>query len=117
MTIDAFYIKKNDLQPYYYAQIKDADGDVVAITGATICCTMKNARTGALKINRQTTGITISDATNGKFQYAWQTGDTNSVGKYYIEFEINPESGGKFTLPAKPADKAEVHVTESLDTT
>lgn len=116
MSIDAFYIKKNDLEPYYYAQVKDADGDVVDITGATIYCTMKNARSGALKINRQTTGINLSTPASGKFEYQWQSGDTNSVGKYYIEFEINPASGGKFTLPAKPEDKAEVHVTESLDT-
>ena len=116
MSIEAFYIKKNDLQPYYYAQVKDAAGKVVDITGATIYCTMKDAKAGTLKINRQTTGITISDGTNGKFHYAWQTGETNAVAKYYIEFEIDPTSGGKFTLPAQPEDKAEVHVTESLDT-
>jgi len=115
MSIETFYIKQNDLQPYYYAQVKDAAGDVVAITGATIYCTMKSAA-GTLKINRQTTGINISDGTNGKFEYKWQSGDTDSVGKYYIEFEINPASGGKFTIPAKPEDKAEVHITESLDT-
>jgi len=116
MSIEAIYIKQNDLQPYYYAQVKDADNAVVIITGATIYCTMKNARTGVLKIDRQNTGITISDATNGKFHYAWQSGDTDTVGKYYIEFEINPGSGGKFTVPAKPGDMAEVYITESLDT-
>jgi len=115
MSIEPLYIKQNDLQPYYYAQVKDADGAVVAITGATIYCTMKDAKAGTLKINRQTTGITISDGTNGKFHYAWQSGDTNAVGKHYIEFEINPTSGGKFTLPAQPEDKAEVYVTQSLD--
>lgn len=116
MSIETVYVKKNDLQPYYYAQVKDADGDIVDIDGATIYCTMKNAKTGALKIDRQTTGISITPATTGKFQYAWQSGDTDSVGKYYIEFEINPSSGGKFTVPAQPEDKAEVHITESLDT-
>jgi len=116
MSIETVYVKKNDLQPYYYAQVKDADNAVVIITGATIYCTMKHARTGALKIDRQTTGINISDGTNGKFEYKWQSGDTDTVGKYYIEFEINPGSGGKFTLPARPENKAEVHITESLDT-
>jgi len=117
MSIDAFYIKKNDLEPYYYAQVKDADGNVVNITGATIYCTMANARTGSRKINRQTTGINLSTPVSGEFEYQWQSGDTDSVGKYYIEFEINPASGGKFTLPSKPEDRAEVHVIESLDAT
>ena len=113
--IPALYIKENDLQPYYYAQVKDADDAVVSIAGATIYCTMKSSG-GALKINRQTTGITISDGANGKFYYAWQSGDTDTTGKYYIEFEINPASGGKFTVPASPNEKAEVFIEPSLDT-
>ena len=115
MSIETLYLKQNDLQPYYYGQVKDAAGAVVPITGATIYCTMKHARTGALKINRQTAGITLDDEENGKFYYAWQAGDTDTVGKYYIEFEINPAAGGKFTMPAKPKDKAEVEITQSLD--
>jgi len=113
--IEEFYIKKNDLQPNYYAQIKDSDGTVVVITDATIRCTMQNARTGALKIDRQDTGINISDGTNGKFEYQWQPGDTDTPGKYYIEFEVTPIVGGKFTVPASYEDRAVVIVLESLD--
>jgi len=113
--IEEFYIKKNDLQPDYHAQIKDGDGMVVEITGATIRCTMQNARTGALKIDRQDTGINISDGINGKFEYQWQSGDTDTPGKYYIEFEITPTAGGKFTVPASYEDRAVVIVLESLD--
>ena len=109
-----FKVKKNDLQPHYPAQVKDSAGNVVTLTGATIYCTMKNAADGTLKINRQTTGINISDAVNGKFEYQWQTGNTDTAGKYYIEFEINPASGGKFTIPAD--NSAVVTILESLDT-
>jgi len=113
--IPALYIKQDDLQPYYYAQVTDADGDVVSIADATIYCTMKSSG-GSLKINRQTTGITISDGgANGQFHYAWQSGDTDTVGKYYIEFEINPGSGGKFTVPASPNERAEVFIEPGLD--
>lgn len=113
--ITVLTIKKNDLQPAYPAQVKDSAGNVVNLTGATIYCTMKNAVDGTLKINRQTTGINISDAANGKFEYQWQTGNTDTAGKYYIEFEINPASGGKFTMP--PDNSAGVWIKESLDTT
>lgn len=115
MVIPTFYIKVNDLQPFYYVQIKDGSGVVVDITSATIRCTMKSID-GTLKINRQTTGISISDATNGQFYYAWQSGDTDTIGKYYIEFEITPASGGKWTIPASPKERAEVFVEPSLDT-
>lgn len=115
MAIETLPVKQNDLQPYYYAQVTDGSGAVVDITGATIYCTMKDARTGVLKINRQTAGINVSDAANGKFEYRWVSGDTDTVGKYYIEFEINPGSGGKFTIPADPETRAEVYIVQSLD--
>ena len=107
-------IKKNDLQPAYPSQIKDSSDVAINLTGATIYCTMKNAADGTLKINRQNAGINISDAVNGKFEYRWQTGNTDTTGKYYIEFEINPASGGKFTVPTDQS--AIVMVKESLDT-
>ena len=36
---------------------------------------------------------------------------------YYIEFEITPASGGKYTLPMPFEGRAEVHVVSSQDTT
>ena len=119
MSIETLFIKKNDLQPYYYstAMTKDSSGTtVINLSGATIYCTMKSSD-GTVKINRQTTGISITDAAAGEFEYRWQSGDTDTVGVYNIEFEINPASGGKFTIPADPADKAIVNIRDSLDTT
>lgn len=115
MTIAPFYIKQHDLQPYYYAQFLDADGEVVDLSGATIRCTMKQ-RDGTLKINRQTAGINVTSEDNGDFEYQWQGSDTDTVGKNYIEFECVPGSGGKFTLPSNPNERAEVWVMKSLDT-
>lgn len=112
-NIAPLYIKKYDLQPYYPAQVKDSYGNAVDITGATIYCTMKNLATGTVKINRQTTGINISDGANGKFEYRWQSGDTNTTGSYSIEFEVNPVSGGKFTVPTNK--RAMVIIADSLD--
>ena len=94
----AFYLKADDTQPYYRVKIEDSDGDAVPLSGATIYCTMTSTG-GTVKINHQNTGITITDATNGEFEYRWQTGDTDTAGFYVIEFEINPSGGGKFTLP------------------
>jgi len=108
-TIAPLYIRKDDLQPYYYAQIKDASGAVVDITGASIRCTMTK-RGGTVKINNRVTGISITDAPNGKFRLAWQSGDTDTVGKYYIKFKVTPLSGGVFTVPADPGEFAEVHI-------
>jgi len=112
MSVNPLIMKRNDLQPYYYAEIKDADGNPVNIAGAAIVCTMKGSA-GTLKIDRQSAGINITDGPNGKFEYRWQAGDTDTPGKYYIEFEVTPAAGGKFTVPAR--DRAEVIIVDSLD--
>jgi hypothetical protein len=112
--ISKLILKKNDLQPYYYVQAKDYSDNPISLTGATIYCTMKSD-SGTVKINKQTAGISITDAANGLFEYHWQAADTDTVGIYYIEFEIAPISGGKFTLPTQPA--AVVQIIDSLDTT
>lgn len=106
-------LKKKDLQPYYYAQVKDAGGNAVDLTGASIVCTLKDVEAGTLKIDRKSTGINVSDAAGGQFEYRWQSGDTDVVGKYFIEFEITPAAGGKFTVPVD--SPAVVLITDSLD--
>ena len=109
-------ITRYDLQPYYLVKVVNSDGSVIDITGATIYCTMKSVD-GTVKIDRQTAGINITDAAAGEFEYRSQSGDTDTLGEYWIEFEINPLSGGKFTMPSTDVekDKAKVIVLESLD--
>lgn len=134
MAIKTLYLVKNDLQPYYYITAKDAFGNAIDLTGATIYCTMKNMDGGTVKISRQTTGIVIDpDQVNnkGQFRYEWQGGDTDTPSTedtsgaykdykdripYHIEFEVNPSAGGKFTLPNPDTGTAAVVIMDSLDT-
>lgn len=111
---DILYITQNDLQPYYYVTAQDQAGTAINLTGATIVCTMKNKRTLAVKIDRQSAGISITGAAAGQFEYRWQSGDTDTAGEYNIEFEVTPTTGGKFTLPSK-AHEAVVVIRQSLD--
>lgn len=116
MPIKTKKLTKNDLQPYYSVTVKNADGTAVNLTGAAIVCTMKPVGGSTPKINRQNAGIAITDAVNGQFEYRWQTGDTDTAGAYNIEFEITPQTGGKFTLPNPGEGPAQVEIVDSLDT-
>lgn len=111
---DELNIKQYDLQPYYYVTAQDSAGAAINLTGASIVCTMKNRRTGAVAIDRQSAGINITTPASGQFEYRWQSGETDVAGEYYIEFEITPTSGGKFTLPARSIE-AIVMIEPSLD--
>src|SRR3990172_1642643 len=101
---DTLYMKRNDLQPYYYARAIESTGAAIDLTGATITFMMKNSDTGVIKINPTTTGVTVTAASSGLLHYQWASGNTNTTGTYAIEFEVTPAAGGKFTLPIeKPA--------------
>ncbi len=114
-VIDPLKITLNDLQPSYNVQLKDNAGTVINITGVSIKASLKNAKTGVLKIDRSV-DVTIQDAANGLFRYNWDAVDVDTLGIYYIEFEITPSSGGKFTVPTPSQGRAEVHIINSLDT-
>jgi hypothetical protein len=114
MSVAKLELKRDDLQPIFYVSHVDRNDDPVNLTGATIRCTMKDEE-GTKKINRQTAGITITDGAKGEFQYQWQSGDTDTPGLYYIEFEIEPATGGKFTIPSNSFETAQITIHESLD--
>jgi len=115
---DPFKMTQYDDQPSYPVTVMDLQGNLIDLSGATINCTMKKPFTDTPKIDRQTAGIEIDpDQTNnkGEFQYNWQTGDTDTVGLFYISFEVNPVSGGKFTLPRPDEFPAAVVIAKGLD--
>lgn len=111
---DRLVLRQNDLQPYYRVKVVDSDGNAVSVDGASIVCTMKARADGTVKIDRQSAGINLTAPLLGEFEYRWQDGDTAAVGLYDIEFEVTPQSGGKFTVPSKPGE-AEVLIAASLD--
>lgn len=116
MAIKIRKVTKNDLQPYYYVQIKNSTGAAVDLTSASIVCSMRLPGSTTSKIDRQSTGINITDPTNGKFEYRWQPGDTDTPGLYDIEFEVTPSGAGKMTFPNDETQgPAQVRISDSLD--
>ena len=80
----AFNIKQNDTSPSLQAILKDASGTAISLTGASVRFHMK-ALDGTVKVDA---AMTITDTSGGVVQYDWQTGDTDTVGSYSVEFEV-----------------------------
>tara|TARA_R110000737_G_scaffold3850_1_gene12776 strand:- start:746 stop:1066 length:321 start_codon:yes stop_codon:yes gene_type:complete len=91
----AFNIKQNDTSPSLQATLKDALLVPVDITSATVKFHMKSLD-GVVKIDET---MTITDASGGVVKYDWQTGDTSTVGTYYVEFEVTYADGAVETFP------------------
>ena len=91
----AFSIKQNDTSPSLQATLKDAALDPINLTGATVRLHMKSVD-GSLKIDQPMTVVT---PLQGLIQYDWQAGDTDTVGTYYVEFEVTYSDSSIETFP------------------
>jgi hypothetical protein len=91
----AFKIKQNDTSPSLQATLKDAALDPINLTGATVRLHMKSID-GTLKIDQPMTVVT---PLQGLIQYDWQAGDTDTVGTYYVEFEVTYSDASIETFP------------------
>lgn len=91
----AFNIKQNDTSPSLQATLKDASLTAINLTGASVRFHMKSVD-GTLKVDAE---MDVIDELNGIVQYDWQSGDTDTVGAYYIEFEVTYADASVETFP------------------
>jgi hypothetical protein len=91
----AFTIKQNDTSPSLEATLKDANLTAISLVGASVKFHMKSFD-GVVKINQ---AMTITDASNGVIQYDWVAGDTDTVGTYYVEFQVTYSNSSIETFP------------------
>jgi hypothetical protein len=91
----AFSIKQNDTSPSLQATLKDAALTPINLTGANVRLHMKSVD-GTLKIDQPMSVVT---PLQGIIQYDWQAGDTDTVGTYYVEFEVTYSDASVETFP------------------
>jgi hypothetical protein len=91
----AFSIKQNDTSPSLQVTLKDSSLAVIDLTGATVRFHMKSVD-GTLKIDSP---MTVTNVSGGVCQYNWQAGDTDTVGTYYVEFEVTYADASVETFP------------------
>lgn len=91
-----FTIKRGDTLPFIEATLRSENGTPVNLAGATVLFKMKKPGSNAVLINR---ACTITDAANGVVRFAWQAGETDTIGNYSAEFEATFFGGSVETFP------------------
>lgn len=91
----AFSIKQNDTSPSLQVSLKDSALQPIPLGEATVRFHMKSVD-GTLKVDAP---MTITNASAGTCQYNWQAGDTDTVGTYYVEFEVTYADASVETFP------------------
>jgi len=91
-----FFVKQNDTSPKLAATLKDGNGQVVDVTGASV-------RFHMAKLNSSTVitdaSATVTNGSAGTVEYAWTASDTASIGTFRGEFEVTFPTGLIETYP------------------
>jgi hypothetical protein len=80
-----FYIKQNDTSPAIRVIVKDADGVVINVTGASVMFHMTEIGSSTPAVDA---AGAVVDGTAGVIEYQWETGDTADAGNYNAEFQV-----------------------------
>lgn len=91
-----FYIKQNDTSPAIQATLKDVDGNVVDLSGATVRFHMRKQGATTAKVDA---AATIVDDIGGVVRYNWTSANTDTVGTYQAEFEVTYSDETVETFP------------------
>jgi len=91
-----FFIKQNDTSPVFQAKLRGPTGFGENLTGAqSVIFKMANS-VQEVKVSQ---AVSIDDAANGLVSYEWQTGDTDTSGTFFAEFEVIKADGRRETFP------------------
>lgn len=94
----SFHIKKDDLDPAIkirlYQGSYSVPFDLTDYSGVFSMAPVDDQETP--KVDSQT--VNITSPTDGEAEYRWQSGDTDTAGKYYFEFKFT-KAGKSFTVP------------------
>lgn len=91
----SFYLKRGDTSPALAYALTPISID---LTGATVVFNMKNARSGAVVVDRGAAVVVTATGTP-TVRYDWQPADTGAAGQYQAEFEITYADGSIETFP------------------
>src|ERR1044072_2092533 len=98
----AFTMKRNDLRPYLDAQFFEPDGvtplDLTSATAVFMVCRLKGTAPADPPKFKKECDI-AAPPTSGVVQYRWEDTDTDTVGQFEYEFEIQWPGVEAQTLP------------------
>ena len=91
-----FVIKQSDTLPWLRAQLQDADGNGVDLTGAEVRFHMRLALAQAPQVNAD---CALDLAADGKVSYRWQVADTSVPGTFSCDFRVIFADGTALSFP------------------
>lgn len=95
-ALTRFQIRENDTDDTIQDTLQDEEGNAVDISGGTVKFFMEDGE-GTVKVNSSASFTT--DGTDGKVQYEWSSGDTDTPGWYKGTWEVTYGDSDIETFP------------------
>lgn len=92
----AFSIKQNDTSPSLGVQLLDGSKEVIDLSGASVNFYMKIAGSTTIAVNN---AAVVKNGPEGRVEYEWSTGDTQTAANYQGEFQVTYPNGSVETFP------------------
>ena len=89
-------LKQNDTAPKLQVTLRDGDGDLKVLTGATAKILVRHQITRTTKVDATAT-VT---STTGLIEYQWLAADTDTVGIYELEIQVTYSDSTIETFPS-----------------
>jgi len=87
--IDGDRLKSGDTDPNLEVQLRQRNDNPRSLQDHEVRLYLAEVDSDEVVISSDTDGdVTITDEANGFVEYSWQEGDTNKVGTYIGEFEV-----------------------------
>jgi hypothetical protein len=96
-------MKQNDTRPYARATLySDEEAETVLDCSTAVVSnikfTMKPQGGGAAKVDEEDCFL-VTDGEDGRVEYRWTAGDTDTPGVYQCEYQVTYVGGGVQTFP------------------
>jgi hypothetical protein len=98
MAREVQYRHVNDTKVALAATLTRPDGTAVDLTGLTVKFKMV-ARNNTVKVAETAANVTVTDAAAGAVEYAFQSADVDTAGRYHAYFITIDGSGNRDTFP------------------
>jgi hypothetical protein len=110
--VQTFYISQGDLLPVLEYIPQDGDGnDFNVMPGDSVVFSMRNTRTGVVKISRAE--ASIEGGSPKYFRYVWSSGDTSEAGTFDAEFALT-EEGKEVTFPNNRRSGLRIEIADDI---